>query len=1179
MTDLNALVSPDDHGSDTFARYKYQAHVTFPYVLELATGETITDLFAEHVEDIAVRKSGTWCFLQVKSQNAKRGPWSLSDVVQSGAFHSLWRAYQTASSSVDATYEICVEGALRKDDPLQRLADREDLDDDALTRVAAACGVAVEDVRPFAARLQLRFLLPLEAVAAQNIGLMIRQAPEVAAGDIEKTYHAAVAAIEAAMTANRLEGDWPAALFLTRDERMQARLARKRITRERAQDLLAPILRAASSSPAVQPSRAPFVLPQRDEPTFTGRAAELKRLEDILLREDGEKVGCIAGLSGTGGLGKTALACHFAEIHRSAFSGGVIGLRVDGKEPITIAREFVRSAWVELDPEDERDASTLMQEVFRDRRALLIFDNTRDGSIRALLPGGKRCAVIITTRDRLLPVTLGLPDEARLDVTPLAEVEAMRLFATLLPDLAAAEADAAIRICALVGNLPLAIQIVGAILAMQSWRSLADFETELREEKERLALLSVSGDSALDLRVSFSLSLDLLGSNDAEFFACLGVCAADGFSVIAAAAAAGCDDRSAQRRLAALFRLSLINRRAGASMFVLHPLLRLFAREYGQSLGVLDAAESRHRDFFRAMVMRHDPDDPEVATLLDGEVDDILAAAESLEGAGALDSEFLNRVEPLFKQHGYWLNKFGGLLLRQNEPRDAEPSRRGTDERETSGQVGLGDLQSLRMEAELLQRTGDLDGAAHALRKAAALASSLGSRGLEAVTLHDLGGVLQMQGNSDQAVEAFRRSSEIFFEVGDSRGQAMVLNSLGGALQRQGKFDEAAGAFRSTSEAETALHNRRGQAMALNSLGGVLQRQGKFDEAVDAFRRSYELFLALDDSRGQAMVLNSLGGVLQRQGKFDEAVDALRRSYDREFELANVHGQVMVLNSLGGVFQRQGKFDEAVDAFRRSYAISEELDDHRSLAMVLNSLGGVLQRQGKFDEAVDAFRRSHVISEELGDRRSLAMVLNSLGGVLQRQGELDEAADMFRRSYELLLDLGDPRGQAMVLNSLGGVLQRQVKFDEAVDTFRKSNAISEELGDDRSLAMVQNSLGGVLQRQGKLEESFEAFRASISIGEKLRDRRHLAMVHTSFGRALLRVDKNAAVRELRKGFALDAELHNRKGIGIVGPMLVETLLKLGRVEEAAEICDRALAIVPGDQRLLRLKDEIGRRLQ
>ena len=147
---------------------------------------------------------------------------------------------------------------------------------------------------------------------------------------------------------------------------------------------------------------------------------------------------------------------------------------------------------------------------------------------------------------------------------------------------------------------------------------------------------------------------------------------------------------------------------------------------------------------------------------------------------------------------------------------------------------------------------------------------------------------------------------------------------------------------------------------------------------------------------------------------------------------------------------------------------------------------------------------------------------------------------------------------------------------EAVETFRKSRRLLLQLGDKRGQAMVLNSLGGALQRQGKPEEAYDAFRESIRIGEELRDRRHLAMVHTSFGRALLRTDRVAAAEELRAGFEIDFALGNKKGVGIVAPLLVETLLKLGRRTEAAEICDRALRLIPNDERLLRLKADLDR---
>jgi len=1023
-------------------------------------------------------------------------------------------------------YEICLEGTLRKNDPLKALAEETELPDDTLVCLADECGVAVDEVLDFAGRLRVLELPTLTSIAAQNLRLMMKLAPNVAAHEIEKTYCDAIQVIERAMTADSLAGDWPAALFLARNERLQARVEKKRISAKHARAMLARILVTANPSAATMPA-VPFVLPQLDVPTFTGRSAELQHLEAILLRDGGIKVSSIAGISGTGGLGKTALACHFAELHRRDFADGVIGLRVDGKEPITVARDFVRSAWVELDPDDQRDAPTLMQEVFRDRRALLIFDNTRDASIRSLLPGGTRCAVIITTRDRQLPAALGMPDEARLDVSPLSGDDAARLFETLLPERVVAQPDAAARVCSLVGNLPLAIQIAGATLRMQSWLTLTEFEADLREEKERLTRLTVDGDPTLDLRASFSLSLDQLDTIDSEFFACLGVCAPDGFSVVSAAAASGCPDRTARDRLTKLFRLSLVNRKS--SRFVLHPLLRLFAREHATQLGVLHTAESRHRDFFCALVMRQDPADPAVGTLLTADIDDILTAAESLERAGMLDTEFLLRVEPLFREHGYWIDKFGGLLLRPEEP---EEVARPPAPIETMAEEPAHDSLALVIQAELLQEAGNFAGAAELLQQA--IISADDDAHPRAIALHNLGGVLRRQGKFEEAVDAYQRSHELSRALGDHRAEAMTLISIGGVLQRQGQFDQAIDAFRRASDLAETLAERGLMVTALSDLGGVLQRMGRFEEAAAAYRQCYEILVERGDSQGQAMALFNLGGVFQRQGAFAKAAGALRESSALFKQSGDIHGMGMSLNSLGGVLQRQGKFDDVVHVFRDSFAILEKLGDKRGMSMVLNSLGGVLQRQGKYDEAVETLQRSRAIVEELADMRGQAMVLYSLGGVLQRQGEFDQAIDAFRRSYE----------------------------------------ISAQLNDERSQTTVLASLGTVLRRQGRLIEAFDVFRRSIAIGEKLGDQRHLAMAHTQFGWALLRTDRDTSVEEFRKAFELEAALHNRKGIGTVARILVETLIRLGRVGEALEFCERALAIIPRDQRLLALKTDL-----
>src|SRR4051794_36583039 len=152
---------------------------------------------------------------------------------------------------------------------------------------------------------------------------------------------------------------------------------------------------------------SPFVLLQFETLTFTGRADELAAIRMLLLTVPQPTRPHVAIIAGGGGVGKSALACEFAVRHRNDFPDGIIGLRVSGKDVETIAHEFAECSGYRIQPDDSRNATTLMQSLFRHRRCLLIFDNTTSTSIRGLIPGGT-CATIITTRDRELPVLLGV---------------------------------------------------------------------------------------------------------------------------------------------------------------------------------------------------------------------------------------------------------------------------------------------------------------------------------------------------------------------------------------------------------------------------------------------------------------------------------------------------------------------------------------------------------------------------------------------------------------------------------------------------------------------------------------------------------------------------------------------------------------------------------------------------
>ncbi len=736
-------------------------------------------------------------------------------------------------------------------------------------------------------------------------------------------------------------------------------------------------------------SDVPFVVSE-DVPHFTGRATELGRIEK-LLRGHGERVCGIVGLAGAGGIGKTALAAEFACRHREAFPDGVVTVRVDDKEPRQVVEEVARNCGLRVDPKDTREAPAIMEELFRPRRMLLILDNAVDATVREMLPGSGRCAVVVTTRDRGIAAVLGLNDAATLDVPVLPKDDAVHLLRRWLGDARVEnEFRAAERISDLVGHLPLALRIVGATLRIQKWRGLEEYTAALAEERSRLAKLKTED---LDVRASFKMSLRSLDNEDIAFLASLSVCAADGFSVRVARAATGCDDSIVHERLGTLRQYSLLNvSTEGGGWFMFHPLIRLFASELAEENGLKDDAEKRHALFFVEEVKATADADHAVADVPAREIGGVLAAAGWLQRREQLDEEFLKPVQNLLLHYGLWqraVDIVSAFLDLAERLGDWEPA-----------------VQLRIQKAKFYSRLGRFELAAEAFDGIASLTSRI------------------------EAADVRKRC------------EAMCLNTIGGIRRDQGWFADAVDALVQSASIEEELGNQHGQAKVLNSLGGVYQRQGRLPEAVGALEKSHKILVEVEDQHGQAKVLNSLGGVYRRKGRLDEAVDALEKSHKILVEVEDQHGQAKVLNSLGGVYRRKGRLDEAVDALEKSHKILVEVEDQRGQAMVLNSLGGVYLWKGRLDEAVALIKQGLNIGNQLGDRRILAIAHTSLGRTLLKAGQVREAAAELQKGFDIKERLRDRRGLTIITPLLFETLQRLGRYDDAADVCERALAVA-----------------------------------------------------------------------------------------------------------------------------------------
>jgi hypothetical protein len=167
--------------------------------------------------------------------------------------------------------------------------------------------------------------------------------------------------------------------------------------------------------------------------TFAGRVEELERLTSILDNgTGGQEIGgavIISAISGTAGIGKTALALRWAHEVAHRFPDGQLYVNLRGFDPSgspVRPADAIRGFLIALGEEPRRsgveqeldELAALYRSRVAGRQLLILLDNAFDADqVRPLLPASSTCLVVVTSRNQLSslithegarPVTLDL---------------------------------------------------------------------------------------------------------------------------------------------------------------------------------------------------------------------------------------------------------------------------------------------------------------------------------------------------------------------------------------------------------------------------------------------------------------------------------------------------------------------------------------------------------------------------------------------------------------------------------------------------------------------------------------------------------------------------------------------------------------------------------------------------
>ncbi|MFC7646196.1 NB-ARC domain-containing protein [Streptosporangium lutulentum] len=309
----------------------------------------------------------------------------------------------------------------------------------------------------------------------------------------------------------------------------------------------------------------------------------------------------VATISGTAGIGKTALAVHAARHLAEMFPDGRFYVDLRGMDsappaPGAVLSRLLKALGVaeQRIPGDEEEQAGFYRTLLSDRRCLIVLDNAaHEAQVRPLLPSGGPGMTIVTSRRSLA----GLEGVRQIPLAQLTGDET----AGLLREIVGAERtendpDGVAELARLCGHLPLAVRIAGNRLQSRPGWTVSQLAGRLGDEGRRLEALA-AGDLAV--AAAFALSYRQLTGTARCSFRRLALAAAPEFGVPLAAVLTQVDVFEAEDALEELVELGLLTS-PYAGRYVFHDLVRLYARaqlEQEEPIEARQAARLRMEDW------------------------------------------------------------------------------------------------------------------------------------------------------------------------------------------------------------------------------------------------------------------------------------------------------------------------------------------------------------------------------------------------------------------------------------------------------------------------------------------------------------------------------------------------------------------------------------------------------
>ncbi len=755
-------------------------------------------------------------------------------------------------------------------------------------------------------------------------------------------------------------------------------------------------------TPKVRPAQLPS-----DDPAFTGREGQLAHLDWLLQTARQASCGLIVALHGMPGVGKTALAVHWACRLRTIFPDGQLFLDLRGYcsgSAMTSAEalgQLLRSLGVDADtiPTEEAEQQALFRSLTAGKNMLVLFDNAASTEqVRPLLPGHS-CLTIVTSR-RMLTGLVAHEGARSISVGLLTLRESMALMRTMLGDRRVddepvASADLGER-CA---YLPLALRIAVAGLELRPHKPIASTLQELSTQ-HRLSRLELDDDPQNAVRAAFARSYRDLTPALRCAFRYLSLIDGPDFTPEHVATLLDIDEPEARRQLCALEREHLVEVTT-TGRYRLHDLINDFGRE---CLAAEDPiarrrALRRYLEYCLTHVEKRD------IVWCEAERCTLVAAVRQ----AAAD------YDPIACHLAAALHDF--LQTRRYARDDVDIHEVALD---VAAHLQEENLQ-LRMALNLGQaywQAGDYDAALDAAVRSLELCRGRPERSGEGEALLCMARTYLRLADPDKARRYADAAWRIYRDLRDLRGQANALDVTVQVCRSLGRCGESLGWASRALKIRREIGDRPGEAAILDNVARSLRRLRRQSGALDHAYQALKIRAELADEVGEGQSHETLARIHRGRGDFELAMRHAESALRLRRTVGDRWGEAETLEGIARILRSDDRPEEALGFAHQALLLVDELGDLQAKASTLDCLARIHGDLGRLERALEYAKEAVLIGDRVRDWFGQGRRLHNRGVILLRLGRPTFALVDLRAALRVQRDSDDRLGELLTLESL-----------------------------------------------------------------------------------------------------------------------------------------------------------------